>query len=90
MAAIEQPEIDDLGIRPVELDILGIEVVRISGDIGLGGEVAAGVSFDPKIYAARVAGPAARRGATAGSLEDCGEMASATCAPTRPLSRIAP
>lgn len=35
MAAIEQPEVDDLGIRPVELDILGLEVGRISGDIGL-------------------------------------------------------
>ena len=58
MAAIEQPEVDDLGMRPIEFHVPCIEVMRIVGDIGLGDEGVAGTPFDPKIDAASIADPA--------------------------------
>ncbi len=90
MAAIEQPEVDDLGMRPIELDMPGIEVVRIVGDIGLGDETVASIPLDRKSMRAESPAQRGSKGATAESMENCGEMASATCTPTRLPSRIAP
>lgn len=58
MAAVGQPDIHDLGKRPIELHMPSIEVMRIVDDIGLGDEVVAGIPFDTKIDAVRIADPA--------------------------------
>ena len=62
MAAVGQPDVDDLGMWPIDLHMPGIEVMRIVGDIGFGDEVVAGTPFDPKVDAARIADPARLEG----------------------------
>lgn len=58
MAAIGQPAVDDLSMRPIEFHMPGVEVMRIVGDIGFGDEGVARAPFDLKIDTARVADPA--------------------------------
>lgn len=62
MAAVWQPDIDDLRMGSIELDMAGIEVMRVVDDIGLGDEGVASTSLDIKADAGRIAGPARLEG----------------------------
>jgi hypothetical protein len=75
--------------RSTEFDTPSIEILLIVGDVGVGDEGVAGASFDPKIDASRIVDSARLDGGDSRIDGNCGEMASATCAPTRPPRRIA-
>lgn len=62
VAAVGQLDIDNLGMRPIEFDVTGIEVMWIVGDIGLGDVGVTAISFDLKVEAGRIAGPARLEG----------------------------